>query len=188
MPRASSARSKPIPTTRTGLRSRARWRRFVPSWKADRGRAPRQAPLRSVPMSRRDTFALDRNQRADVFCAGGTLRLIADHPLNAPLIGMCSKAAFVRATELIVEQGDKTVVVYAARAGKEQRVASAVIQQRPNGVILLMDWHVEDGFIHRREAVDAAAVHRIVAAPATSGAASAGRAPAAAPARRIPTA
>ena len=141
-----------------------------------------------MAMSRRDTFAVDRNQRADVFCAGGTLRLIADHPLNAPLIGMCSKAAFVRATELIVEQGDKTVVVYAARAGKEQRVASATIQQRPNGAIALTDWHVEGGFIHRREAVDGAAVHRIVALPATSGAASAGKAPAGAPARPAPTA
>ena len=136
----------------------------------------------------RDIFSLDRHQRADVFCAGGTLRLIADHPLNAPLIGMCSKAAFVRATELTVEQGDKTVVVYAARAGREQRVASAMIQQRPNGAIALTDWHVEDGFTHRREAVDGAAVHRIVAAAATSGAASAGKAPAEAPARPAPTA
>ena len=139
-------------------------------------------------MSRRDTFALDRNQRADVFCAGGTLRLIADHPLNAPLIGVCSKATFVRATELTVDQGDKTVVVYAARAGKEQRVASAIVQQRPNGVMLLTDWHVEDGFAHRREAIEGAAVHRIVAAPATSGAASAGKAPAKAPARPAPAA
>jgi len=139
-------------------------------------------------MSRRDSFSLDRNQRADVFCAGGALRLIADHPLNAPLIGMCSKAAFVRATELTVEQGDKTVVVYAARAGKEQRVASAMIQQRPNGAMLLMDWHVEDGFAHRREAVDGAAVHRIVPAPATSGGASVDTAPAKAPARRAPAA
>lgn len=136
----------------------------------------------------RDIFTLDRNQRADVFCAGGTLRLIADHPLNAPLIGVCSKAAFVRATELTVEQGDKTVVVYAARAGKEQRVASAMIQQRSNGAILLTDWHVEDGFTHRREAVDGAAMHRIVALPPTTGAASAGKAPATAPARRAPTA
>jgi len=139
-------------------------------------------------MSRRDIFTLDRNQRADVFCAGGTLRLIADHPLNAPLIGVCSKAAFVRATELTVEQGDKTVVVYAARAGKEQRVASAMIQQRPNGAMALTDWRVEDGFTHRREAVDGAAVHRIFALPPTSGAASAGKAPATAPARRGPAA
>ena len=141
-----------------------------------------------MDVSRRDIFSLDRNQRADVFCAGGTLRLIADHPLNAPLIGMCSKAAFVRATELVVEQGDKTVIVYAARAGKEQRVASAVIQQRPNGAMALRDWHVEAGFTHRRDAVDGAAVHRIVAAAATSGAASAGRAPAKAPARPVPAA
>ena len=139
-------------------------------------------------MSRRDTFTLDRSQRADVFCAGGTLRLIADHPLNAPLIGMCSKAAFVRATELTVEQGDKTVVVYAARAGKEQRVASAIVQQRPNGAMLLTDWQVEEGFAHHRESVDDVAVHRIVAAPATSGVASAGKAPAKAPARPAPTA
>jgi hypothetical protein len=139
-------------------------------------------------MSRRDIFALERNQRADVFCAGGTLRLIADHPLNAPLIGMCSKAAFVRATELIVEQGDKTVVVYAARAGREQRVASAIVQQRPNGTMLLTDWQVEEGYAHHREATDGAAVHRIAAAPATSGGASAGKAPAKAPARRAPAA
>ena len=134
-------------------------------------------------MTRRDTFSLDRSQRADVFCAGGTLRLIADHPLNGPLIGACSKAKFVRATELAVEQGDKTVIVYAARAGKEQRCASAVVRQRPNGTMLLTDWCVEDGFVHRHEAVDGVAVHRIAAAPATSGVASAGRAPAKEPAR-----
>ena len=139
-------------------------------------------------MSRRDSFSLDRNQRADVFCIGGTLRLIADHPLNAPLIGMCSKAAFVRCVELTVERGDKTVVVYAARAGKEQRVASAIVQPRPNGGMLLTDWRVEDGFAHRREAVDGAAVHRIVPASATSGGASVGKAPAASPARRAPAA
>jgi hypothetical protein len=139
-------------------------------------------------MSRRDTFALERNQRADVFCAGGTLRLIADHPLNAPLIGMCSKAAFVRATELVVERGDKTVVVYAARAGKEQRAASASVRHRSNGKTLLADWRVEEGFTHHREAVDGVAVHRIATAPATSGGASAGKAPAKVPIRRAPAA
>jgi len=140
-------------------------------------------------VTRRDTFSLDRNQRADVFCAGGTLRLIADHPLNAPLIGMCSKAKFVRATELAVEQGDKTVVVYAARAGKEQRCASAVVQQRPNGTMLLTDWRVEEGFVHRHEAIDGASVvHRIVAAPVTSGGASSGKSPAKGPARPAPAA
>jgi hypothetical protein len=132
------------------------------------------------PVNRRDTFSLDRNQRADVFCAGGTLRLIADHPLNAPLIGVCSKAAFVRATELSVEQGDKTVVVYAARAGKELRAASAIVQCRPGGATVLTDWRVEAGFTHRCDQADGGHVHRIVAAPATVGVASVGTAPAAA--------
>ena len=127
-----------------------------------------------------DTFSLDRNQRADVFCAGGILRLIADHPLNAPLIGMCGKAAFVRATELAVEQGDKTVVVYVARAGKESRAASAVVQGRAGGAMLLADWQVEPGFSHRCDPVAGGHVHRIVAAPATSGGASVGTAPASA--------
>ncbi len=139
-------------------------------------------------MSRRDTFTLDRSQRADVFCAGGTLRLIADHPLNAPLIGVCGKAAFVRATEITVEPGDKTVIVYTARAGKEQRAASAVVQQRPGGAMLLTDWRVEEGFVHRREALEGAAVHRIVAMPTTGAAASADKAPAAAPAPPVPAA
>jgi hypothetical protein len=138
---------------------------------------------------RRDTFSLDRSQRADVFSAGGTLRLIADHPLNAPLIGVCNKAAFVRSTELTVERGDRTVVFYATRAGKEQRAASATVRHRPDGTVLLTDWQVEDGFAHRRESVDGAGVHRIVTAPATVsgsfGVASAGRAPAAAPARPV---
>jgi len=129
-------------------------------------------------MNRHDTFSLDRSQRADVFCAGGILRLIADHPLNAPLIGMCSKAAFVRATELLVEQGDKTVVVYAARAGKEQRVARAIVQCRPDGATLLTDWRVEAGFTHRCDRTDGGHNHRIVAAPATVGGASVGTAPA----------
>ena len=139
-------------------------------------------------MNRHDTFSLDRSQRADVFCAGGTLRLIADHPLNAPLIGMCSKAAFVRATELTVEQGDKTVVVYAARAGKEQRVASAIVQCRADGATLLTDWRVEAGFTHRCDRTDGGHNHRIVPAPATSGGASVDTAPAKAPARRAPAA
>lgn len=131
-------------------------------------------------MSRHDTFSLDRNQRADVFCAGGTLRLIADHPLNAPLIGMCSKAALVRATELAVEQGDRTVVVYAARAGKESRAASAIVQFRPGGATVLTGWRVEAGFTHRCDSADGGHVHRIVASPATSGGASVGTAPASA--------
>lgn len=129
-------------------------------------------------MNRHDTFSLDRSQRADVFCTGGILRLIADHPLNAPLIGMCSKAAFVRATELAVEQGDKTVVVYAARAGKEQRAASAIVQCRPDGATLLTDWRVEAGFTHRCDQADGGRIHRIVAVPATAGGASVGTAPA----------
>jgi hypothetical protein len=139
-------------------------------------------------MSRRDTFTLGRNQRADVFCAGGTLRLIADHPLNAPLIGMCSKAAFVRAIELAVEQGDKTVVVYAARAGQESRAASALVQCRTGGAMLLTDWRVEAGFIHRCDSAEDGLVHRIVAAQATSGGASVGIAPAAATGSRGPVA
>jgi hypothetical protein len=128
-------------------------------------------------MGRRDVFNLDRNQRADVFCAGGTLRLIADHPLNAPLIGICNKASFVRATELAVEQGDRTVVVYAARAGKDSRAASAIVQSRPGGTMLLTDWRVEAGFTHRCEPAAGGDVHCIVAAPATSGGANIGTAP-----------
>ncbi len=136
-------------------------------------------------MSKHDSFSLDRNQRADVFCVGGTLRLIADHPLNAPLIGMCSKATFVRATELAVERGDKTIVVYAARAGREQRVASAIVQTRPGGAMLLVDWKMEEGFDHLREPAANGTVHRIVAVPVRSGSggASVGKAPAAAPVR-----
>lgn len=139
-------------------------------------------------MSKRDTFSLERNQRADVFCTGGTLRLIADHPLNAPLIGVCSKALFVRSAELAVEQGDKTVVVYVARAGREERAASAVVQNRANGVVLLTDWQVETGFTHRREPAEDGNVHRIVATPATVGGASVDKAPAATPARPGPAA
>lgn len=133
-----------------------------------------------------DTFSLDRSQRADVFCAGGILRLIADHPLNAPLIGMCGKAAFVRATELAVEQGDKTVVVYAARAGKESRAASAIVQGRAGGAMLLTDWRVEPGFTHRCDPVDGGHVHHIVAEQAKSGGASVGIGPASATGSPVP--
>ncbi len=140
-------------------------------------------------MSKRDSFSLDRNQRADVYCAGGSLRLIADHPLNAPLIGVCGKATLVRATELAVEREDKTVVVYAARAGREQRVASATVQKRTHGGALLVDWKTEEGFVHHCEPVAGGSVHRVVALPARGGAgASVDRAPAAAPARPIPAA
>lgn len=137
-------------------------------------------------MSKHDSLSLDRNQRADVFCVGGTLRLIADHPLNAPLIGMCSKARFVRATELVVERGDKTIVVYAARAGREQRVASAIVQARPGGAMLLVDWKMEEGFDHLEEPAANGTVHRIVTLPVRSGGASVGKAPATAPMRPAP--
>ncbi len=119
-------------------------------------------------MSRQDIFSIDRNQRADVFCAGGTLRRVTDHPLNAPLIGICSGAKVERATELAVAEGDKTVVVHVARAGKELRAASATVRRRANGAVLLTDWQVEAGFTHHTDSVGGNTCHRIVTAPAAA--------------------
>lgn len=133
-------------------------------------------------MSRQDTFGLDRNQRADVFCAGGTLRRVADHPLNAPLIGICSTAKVERSTELAVHEGDKTVVVHVARAGRELRAASAVVRRRADGAVLLTEWQVEAGFTHRSQSVDGNTCHRIATAPVAAFTTPAG-APAAAPGR-----
>lgn len=117
-------------------------------------------------MSRQDVFSLGRSQRADVFCASGTLRRIADHPLNAPLIGICSAAKVERSTEVAAEDGDRTVVIYVARAGREQRAACATVRRRADGAVLLADWRVEAGFAHRAESVEGTRVHTIVTAPA----------------------
>ncbi|MBS0550390.1 MAG: hypothetical protein JSR24_21730 [Proteobacteria bacterium] len=115
-------------------------------------------------MRRQDTFGLDRNQRADVFSAGGMLSRVADHPLNAPLIGLSRTARVERATELAVEEGDTAIVVRVARAGCEERVASAVVRRRADGAVLLAGWQVEAGFNHRTEAIDGRVCHRIEAA------------------------
>jgi hypothetical protein len=112
---------------------------------------------------RRDTFNLRRQQRVDVYCAGGNLRLIADHPLNALLIGVGGKVRLVRSAELAVEAGDKALVVYAAKAGKDVRAASATVTRRSGGEMRLSGWQVEQGFTHRAETVEGTTRHSIVA-------------------------
>lgn len=115
-------------------------------------------------MSRQDIVSLDRHQRADVFCAGGTLRRVADHPLNAPLIGLCGTAKVERSAELVVQEGDKTIVVHVSRAGRELRAASAVVRRRADGAVLLTEWQVEAGFAHRTQSAGGNTCHRIATA------------------------
>jgi hypothetical protein len=110
----------------------------------------------------RHTLNLGRDQRVDVRDADGNLRMIADHPLNAPIIGVGREYRLLRTAELDIAAGDRTLVVYAAQAGKEIRAASAVVMLRGDGVLSLTCWQVEPGFVHQRELADGQARHRIV--------------------------
>lgn len=53
-------------------------------------------------MKQSDSITLDRGQYAELYTGGGVLRLIVDHPSNAPLIGTCAAACLVRAAALMV--------------------------------------------------------------------------------------
>jgi len=116
----------------------------------------------------RHTFILGRDQRVDVRDANGELRMIADHPLNSPLIGINGGTRLVRAAEFDVGLGDRTLVVYAARAGKETRAASAVVMRRADGALSITCWQVEAGFAHQAETIGGHKRHRIVGASAVN--------------------
>jgi hypothetical protein len=109
-----------------------------------------------------DTIKLGRHQRADVYIGADKTRLIADHPLNAPLMGIQSAAEFMRLSELPLQPCDKTVVVYSTKAGAACRAAMATVSQRRTGRLCLTDWRLEPGFALKSERTGDRMVHRIV--------------------------
>lgn len=111
--------------------------------------------------ARNDSIGLCREQHAELYTSDGVLRLIVDHPSNGRLIGTCAQACLVRAADLTVETGDGTAVVYVARGGSAQRIATATAVRRANGAVGLADWRIEPGFDHTATAEDGAEVHRL---------------------------
>ena len=112
-------------------------------------------------MTRNDSIGLSREQHAELYARDGTLRLVIDHPSNAPLIGAHARAILVRAAELTVGAGDGTAVVYVSRGGAALRIATATVVRHESGAVGLTDWRIEPGFDHATTAEAGAAVHRI---------------------------
>lgn len=113
-------------------------------------------------MMQDDAITLSRHQRADVYIDADKVRLIADHPLNAPLMGIQSAVEFARLFELPLRPCDKAVMVYSAKAGAACRAATATVIQRRTGRLCLADWHLEPGFALKSEKIGDRIVHRIL--------------------------
>ena len=113
-------------------------------------------------MTQSDSISLCREQRVDVFGNDGRRRLIVDHPLNSPLVGVADHTAVVRASDLTLQPGDKTIVIYAAKAGGSHRVATAAAAKGSGGSVRLTDWRVEQGFEHDLAAMAGRTVHRVI--------------------------
>ena len=111
--------------------------------------------------SRNDSIGLCRDQHAGLYTRGGALRLVVDHPSNAPLLGAHTGAVLVRAAELTVETGDGSVVIYLSRGGTACRIAAASVLPQKGGGFSLTDWQVEAGFEHAAITENGATVHRI---------------------------
>ena len=112
-------------------------------------------------MKQSDSITLDRGQYAELYTGGGVLRLIVDHPSNAPLIGTCAAACLVRAAALTVAAGDRRAEVYASRGGAAQRIATATTIRLEDDAVGLIDWRVAPGFEHLTAALAGATVHRV---------------------------
>ncbi len=115
-------------------------------------------------MSQNDSISLGREQRVDVFSADGKRRIIVDHPLNSPLVGCPDQTIVARASDFTVQLGDKTIAIYAARAGSSFRIATAGTAGRSGGSLRLKDWQIEPGFVHDCSSLEGRAVHRVVKA------------------------
>lgn len=111
--------------------------------------------------ARNDSIGLCRDQHAGLYTRGGALRLVVDHPSNAPLLGAHTGAVLLRAAELAVETGDGSVVVYLSRGGTACRIAAARVLPQKGGGVSLTDWQVEAGFEHAAIPENGATVHRI---------------------------
>lgn len=107
-----------------------------------------------------DSIGLCREQHAEICTREGELRLVVDHPSNAPLIGSHARAGLVRATELTVGVGDGAAAVYVCRGGSTLRIATATVVRHRNGAMGLKDWQVQPGFEHAAAVEDGRTVHR----------------------------
>lgn len=114
---------------------------------------------RTIP--RHDSIGLCREQHAELYAREGELRLVVDHPSNAPLIGSHARAVLVRATELTVGVGDGTAAVYVCRGGGTLRIATATVVRHRNGAMGLTDWQIQPGFDHAAAVEDGRTVHRL---------------------------
>lgn len=112
--------------------------------------------------TRNDSIGLCRDQHAGLYTRDGALRLVVDHPSNAPLLGAHTGAVLLRAAELTVETGDGSVVVYLSRGGTACRIAAARVLPQKSGGVSLNDWQVEPGFEHAALSENGATVHRII--------------------------
>ena len=112
-------------------------------------------------MKQSDSIILDRGQYAELYTGGGVLRLIVDHPSNAPLIGTSAVVCLVRAAAFTVAAGDRRAEVYASRGGAAQRIATATTIRLANDAVGLVDWQVAPGFDHLTAALADATVHRV---------------------------
>ncbi len=111
-----------------------------------------------------DGVTLGRDQRADVCCHAGRVSRIVDHPLNGPLMGM-GPVELLRAAELTLRPGERSVAVYSARAGRPCRAATARIVETADGTLSLAQWHIEPGFTHESEWSQGRVTHRITVRP-----------------------
>ena len=97
----------------------------------------------------------------ELYACDGTLRMVVDHPSNVPLIGTHASAVLLRAAVATIEVGDMTAIVYAGRSGRVLRIATAIVEQRGDGVIGLAGWQIEPGFDHAAATVGGVAVHHV---------------------------
>lgn len=109
-----------------------------------------------------DSIGLSRSQHAELYASNEELRLVVDHPSNAPLIGMRVRANLVRATALTVDAGDGSAVVYVGRGGASVRIATAKAMQQRSGGVELTDWWIEPGFRHDCISENSTIVRRII--------------------------
>lgn len=116
-------------------------------------------------MTRNDSIGLCREQHAELYAREGELRLVVDHPSNAPLIGTHARAILVRATELTVGAGDGTAAVYVCRGGGTLRIATATVVRHKNGTMGLLEWRIEPGFEHAATTENGSTVHRLTRVP-----------------------
>ncbi len=71
----------------------------------------------------------------------------------------------LRAAELTLRPGERSVAVYSARAGRPCRAATARIVETADGTLSLAQWHIEPGFTHESEWSQGRVTHRITVRP-----------------------